>query len=440
MSSINLVTEIPGPRSKAIIERKEKVVAEAVSLHALAVIDRSEGAAFTDVDGNTLLDFSGGLGCQLVGYSHPRVVEAVRDAAARFSHTDFSVIPYESYVELAERVIRLTGGGDKRVFFANSGAEAVENAVKIARAATGRPAILAFEGGFHGRTLMAMSLTSRHQPYKTRFGPFAPEIYRLPYPYPYRHPRPEAAGREALEAIDRAFHTVVDPQTVAAAIVEPVQGEGGFVVPTPEFLPGLQELCRQHGILVIADEIQTGCGRTGRFLASEHFGLEPDLVTLAKALASGYPLSAVVGRAEVMDAPGDSTIGGTYVGNPVACAAGNAAMQVIEEEGLVERAEQVGKQIRSRWEEVARDVQEIGEIRGLGAMIGVEFVKDRETKEPHGELVSRIVNSSTERGVVSVSCGIYKNVLRHLVPLVITDQQLAEGLDVLAETTIAART
>jgi 4-aminobutyrate aminotransferase/(S)-3-amino-2-methylpropionate transaminase len=286
---------------------------------------------------------------------------------------------------------------------------------------------------------MAMSLTSRHQPYKTRFGPFAPEIYRLPYPYPYRHPRPEAAGREALEAIDRAFHTVVDPQTVAAAIVEPVQGEGGFVVPTPEFLPGLQELCRQHGILVIADEIQTGCGRTGRFLASEHFGLEPDLVTLAKALASGYPLSAVVGRAEVMDAPGDSTIGGTYVGNPVACAAGNAAMQVIEEEGLVERAEQVGKQIRSRWEEVARDVPEIGEIRGLGAMIGVEFVKDRETKEPHGEMTSRIVNGSTERGVVSVSCGIYKNVLRHLVPLVITDEQLAEGLDVLAETTIAAR-
>lgn len=439
MSSINLVTEIPGPRSKAIIERKEKVVAEALSLHTLTVIDRSEGAAFTDVDGNTLLDFSGGLGCQLVGYSHPRVVEAVRDAAARFSHTDFSVIPYESYVELAERVVRLTGGGDKRVFFANSGAEAVENAVKIARAATGRPAILAFEGGFHGRTLMAMSLTSRHQPYKTRFGPFAPEIYRLPYPYPYRHPRPEAAGREALEAIDRAFRTVVDPQTVAAAIVEPVQGEGGFVVPTPEFLPGLQELCRQHGILVIADEIQTGCGRTGRFLASEHFGLEPDLVTLAKALASGYPLSAVVGRAEVMDAPGDSTIGGTYVGNPVACAAGNAAMQVIEDEGLVERAEQVGKQIRSRWEEVARDVPEIGEIRGLGAMIGVEFVKDRETKEPHGEMTSRIVNGSTERGVVSVSCGIYKNVLRHLVPLVITDQQLAEGLDVLAERTIAAR-
>jgi 4-aminobutyrate aminotransferase/(S)-3-amino-2-methylpropionate transaminase len=438
VSTIQLVTEIPGPKSKAVIERKEKVVAEAVSLHAPVVIDRGQGAAITDIDGNTLLDFSGGLGCQVVGYSHPRVVEAVQNAAARFSHTDFSVIPYESYVELAERLVRLTGG-DRRVFFANSGAEAVENAVKIARAATGRPAILAFEGGFHGRTLLAMSLTSRHQPYKTGFGPFAPEIYRLPYPYPYRSAHPQEAGRLALEAIERAFFTVVDPQTVAAAIVEPVQGEGGFVVPTPEFLSGLQALCRKHGILTIADEIQTGCGRTGTFLASEQFGFEPDVVTLAKALAGGYPLSAVVGRAEVMDAPGDSTIGGTYVGNPVACAAGNAALQVIEEEGLVDRAEQIGKQIRSRWEEVARDVPELGEVRGLGAMIGVEFVRHRETKEPYREMVSRIVSGSTQRGVVSVSCGIYKNVLRHLVPLVISDEQLAEGLDVLAEAAMAAR-
>jgi 4-aminobutyrate aminotransferase/(S)-3-amino-2-methylpropionate transaminase len=438
VSTIQLVTEIPGPKSKAVIERKEKVVAEAVSLHAPVVIDRGQGAAITDIDGNTLLDFSGGLGCQVVGYSHPRVVEAVQNAAARFSHTDFSVIPYESYVELAERLVRLTGG-DRRVFFANSGAEAVENAVKIARAATGRPAILAFEGGFHGRTLLAMSLTSRHQPYKTGFGPFAPEIYRLPYPYPYRSAHPQEAGRLALEAIERAFFTVVDPQTVAAAIVEPVQGEGGFVVPTPEFLSGLQALCRKHGILTIADEIQTGCGRTGTFLASEQFGFEPDVVTLAKALAGGYPLSAVVGRAEVMDAPGDSTIGGTYVGNPVACVAGNAALQVIEEEGLVDRAEQIGKQIRSRWEEVARDVPELGEVRGLGAMIGVEFVRHRETKEPYREMVSRIVSGSTQRGVVSVSCGIYKNVLRHLVPLVISDEQLAEGLDVLAEAAMAAR-
>jgi 4-aminobutyrate aminotransferase/(S)-3-amino-2-methylpropionate transaminase len=440
VGAIELKTDIPGPKSKAVLERARAVVPEALTIHAPVVIDRGEGAAITDIDGNTLLDFSGGLGCHTVGYSHPKVVEAVRRATARFSHTDFSVIPYESYVDLAERLIRLTGGGDRRVFLANSGAEAVENAVKIARVATGRPAILCFEGGFHGRTLLTMTLTSRHAPYKTGFGPFAPEIYRLPYPYPYRSAHPEEAGALALEAIERAFTTVVDPATVAAAIVEPIQGEGGFVVPPPDFLTGLQSLLRRHGILVIVDEIQTGCGRTGTFLASEQLGLEPDLVTLAKSLASGYPLSAVVGRAEVMDAPGDSSIGGTYVGNPVACAAGSAVLQVIEEEGLLDRAEQVGKQIRSRWEEVAGDLDQIGEVRGIGAMVGVEFVEDRGSKAPNKHVVSEITTGSTRRGVVSVSCGIYKNVLRHLVPLVITDEQLAQGLDVLADTAVAAAT
>lgn len=443
MATIELVTDLPGPRSRAILERKERVVADPLSIHAPVVIDRGEGAAFTDIDGNTLLDFSGGLGCLIVGYSHPKVVEAVTSAAARFSHTDFSVIPYESYVELAERLAALTGGGERgerKVFLANSGAEAVENAVKIAKAATGRPAVLCFEGAFHGRTLLTMTLTSRQHPYKSGFGPFAPEVYRLPYSYPYRSRDPERAGKLALEAAERAFTTLVDPATVAALIVEPVLGEGGFVVPTDDFLPGLQDLCRRHGIVTIGDEIQTGLGRTGRFLASEHTGFQPDLVTLAKSLAAGYPLSAVVGRAEIMDAPGDSAIGGTYVGNPVACAAANAVLQVIEEEGLVDRAEQVGKSIRARWEEVARDVPEIGEIRGLGAMVGVEFVTDRETKEPDPALVSRILKGSIERGVVAVSCGIYRNVVRHLVALVITDEQLAEGLDVLADATLAART
>jgi 4-aminobutyrate aminotransferase / (S)-3-amino-2-methylpropionate transaminase / 5-aminovalerate transaminase len=439
VGTINLKTDIPGPKSKAVIDRAGAVVAEALSIHAPVVIDRGRGAAVTDIDGNTLLDFSGGLGCHIVGYSHPKVVEAVQDAAARFSHTDFSVIPYESYVELAERLVRMTGAGDRRVFLANSGAEAVENAVKIARVATGRPAVLCFEGGFHGRTLLTMTLTSRHAPYKTGFGPFAPEVYRLPFPYPYRSGHPDEAGKLALEAIERAFTTAVDPATVAAAIVEPIQGEGGFVVPTPDFLSGLQSLLRQHGILLIADEIQTGYGRTGRFLASEHFGIEPDLITLAKSLANGYPLSAVVGRAEVMNAPGDSTIGGTYVGNPVACAAANAVLDVIEEEGLIDRADQIGKQIRSRWEEIGRDVPEVGEIRGIGAMIGVEFVDDPETKHPAKELVGRVVTGTTARGVVTVSCGIYKNVLRHLVPLVISDEELAEGLDVIADTAVSVR-
>jgi 4-aminobutyrate aminotransferase/(S)-3-amino-2-methylpropionate transaminase len=284
-----------------------------------------------------------------------------------------------------------------------------------------------------------MSLTSRHRPYKTGFGPFAPEIYRVPFSYPYRSHDPERSGTEALEALDRAFTTLVDPANVAAIIFEPQQGEGGFVVPAPEFLPGVQALAREHGILTIADEIQSGCGRTGRFLASEHFGLDPDIVVLGKALGGGFPLSAVVGRREVMDAPGPSAIGGTYVGNPVACAAANAVLQIIDDEGLIERADVVGKTIRARWEDLTTQIPEVGEIRGLGAMIGVEMVKDRGTKEPDGAYVGRLMRETQKRGLITVGCGIYHNVLRHLVPLVITDEQLDESLDVLAASAVAAR-
>jgi 4-aminobutyrate aminotransferase/(S)-3-amino-2-methylpropionate transaminase len=438
VGTINIVTEIPGPKSRALAERKAKVVADPIDLHVPVFIEEGRGASFTDVDGNTFLDFSGGLGCLVVGHSHPKVVEAVRRQAERFSHTDFSVVPYESWVELAERLVSLTGGGDRKAVFFNSGAEAVENAVKIAKAATGRPAVICFENAFHGRTLMAMSLTSRLTPYKAGFGPFAAEVYRVPFPYSYRSPDGDAAGKRALEALERAFVTTVDPKTVAAVIVEPVQGEGGFIVPTPDFLPGLQTLCRKHGIVLIADEVQTGCGRTGRFLASEHWGIEPDLVTLAKAMGAGYPISAVVGRAELMDAPGPSAIGGTYIGNPVACAAANAVLEVIEEEGLIERASHLGKVIRERWEEIAREVPAVGEIRGVGAMVGVEMVRDRNTREPAPEFVSRLIGNAANQGVVAVSCGIYKNVLRHLTPLVITDRELEEGLDVLAESAAAA--
>ncbi len=438
MSTINLVTELPGPRSRALMERKQRVVPNALELHAPAVIAEAHGAAFTDVDGNTMLDFSGGLGCHIVGYSHPKVVEVVQRQAAKFSHTDFSVIPYEQYVELAERLVRYCGGGDRKVALFNAGAEAVENAVKFAKAATGRQSLICFEGGFHGRTLLTMSLTSRHSPYKTGFGPFAAEVYRFPFPYPYRSAHPDEAGRAALDALERGFVTVVDPSTVAAVVVEPIQGEGGFVVPSREFLSGLKALCERHGILVIADEIQTGTGRTGTFLASEQFDFEPDIVTLAKSLANGYPLSAVVARAEIMDAPGPSAIGGTYVGNPVACAAALAVLDVIEEEGLLERAETVGKTIRARWEHVSEEIPEVGEIRGLGAMVGVEFVTDRETKEPAEEFTGALVREALQRGVVPVTCGPYHNVLRHLVPLVITDDQLEEGLDVLADSALAA--
>jgi 4-aminobutyrate aminotransferase / (S)-3-amino-2-methylpropionate transaminase / 5-aminovalerate transaminase len=437
MGAINLVTDIPGPRSTAILERKGKVVADPLDVHAPVVIDHGMGARFTDVDGNTVLDFSGGLGCHIVGYSHPKVVEAVQRAAARFSHTDFTVIAYEAYVELAERLVALVGP-ERKVALFNSGAEAVENAVKFARAATGRTGVVAFEGAFHGRTLLAMTLTSRYRPYKAGFGPFAPEVYRMPYPYPYRSAHPEDAGRQALEAIERAFETMVDPHSVAAAIVEPIQGEGGFVVPTMDFLKGLADICRRFGILVVADEIQTGCGRTGTFLASERFDLDADVVLLAKSLASGYPLSAVVGRAEIMDAPGPSAIGGTYVGNPVACAAANAVLRVIEEEGLVERAEQVGKILRARWEEIAQQVPQIGEIRGVGAMVAVEFVQDRETKKPNEQIVGSLIGDAIRHGVIAVSCGPYHNVVRHLVPLVISDEELEEGLDVLGEATVRA--
>ena len=438
-TAIDMVTDIPGPRSAAILARKSRAVCDPLDIHVPTVIDHGLGATITDVDGNTMLDFSSGLGCQLVGYSHPKVVEAVQRQAAKVSHTDFSVIPYEPFIELAERLIALTGMHDGRAAMFNSGAEGIENAVKFARAATGRQALICFEGAFHGRTLLTMSLTSRHRPYKTHFGPFAPEVYRLPYPYPYRSPEPELAGRRALEALERAFVTVVDPASVAAAIVEPIQGEGGFVVPPSDFLQGLMALCRKHGILVIADEVQSGTGRTGTFLASEQFGFEPDIVVLAKALASGYPLSAVVARAEIMNAPGPSAIGGTYVGNPVACVAALAVLGVIEEEGLMERSDQIGKTIRAHWEQIAAVTPEVGEIRGVGAMVGVEFVKDRETKEPYPAFVGEVIRETISRGLITVSCGVYHNVLRHLVPLVITDEELEEGLAVMAESAAAAR-
>ena len=435
--AIKMVTELPGPIAREIIARKQRVVCDPVDLHVETVIERGDGATITDVDGNTLIDFAGGLGCHLVGYSHPRVVAAVQAQAARFSHTDFSVIPYESYVELSERLVAKVGG-DRKVALFNSGAEAVENAVKFARSHTGRPAIVCFEGAFHGRTLLTMTLTSRHTPYKKGFGPFAPEIYRVPFSNPYRSSNPEKSGRLALDVLRRAFTTIVDPASVAAIIFEPEQGEGGFVVPAPEFLPGVQEIAREHGILTIADEIQSGTGRTGKFLASEHFGLDPDIVVLGKALAAGYPLSAVVGRREIMDSPGPSAIGGTYVGNPVACAAANAVLQIIDDENLLERADVVGKSIRSRWEGIERQVPEIGEIRGLGSMVGVEMVKDRKTREPNPEFIGRLMRETQKRGLITVSCGIYHNVLRHLVPLVISDEQLDEGLDALAESAVAA--
>lgn len=443
MGHIVRATPLPGPRSAAILRRKEAVVPSALSVHLPAVIASADGALVHDVDGNTFIDMSGGIGCLNVGHGNPAVAEAMREQIGRFWHTDFTVIPYEAYVTLAERLCRLAPGeGPKKAAFFNAGAEAVENAVKFARTYTGRSGLIAFTGGFHGRTLLAMSLTSKTHPYKAGFGPFAPEVYRAPFPYPYRAPQgvsPEAHGAACLEDVRQMFTTAVAAESVAAVVVEPVQGEGGFVVPPPGFLQGLQALCREHGILLIADEVQTGYGRTGRFFACEHFGITPDLICVAKSMAAGMPLSAVVGRAEVMDAPGDSTIGGTYVGNPVACAAGLAVIDEIERLDLVARAQHLGVRISARFLDMQQRYAQIGEVRGLGAMMAMELVEDRREKRPARDLAGRVLQHAMEHGAIFLRAGLYGNVIRLLVPLVISDAQCDEALDVL-EGALAAQT
>src|SRR5213596_1534050 len=360
--SIELRTEIPGPRSREILERKERVVAEPLSIYLPVVVEEALGATLTDVDGNTFIDFTGGVGCLNVGHSNPQVVAAAQDQLSRFSHTDFTIVPYEVYVTLAERLCELAPVRKpaKAAFF-NTGAEAVENAIKFARSHTKRPAVIAFEGGFHGRTLLALSLTSKTHPYKAGLGPFAPEVYRVPFAQDYRGP----SAAEALAALERALVTQVAAESVAAIVIEPVQGEGGFVVAPPEFLAGVRKLCDDNGIVLVVDEVQTGFGRTGKLWGIEHYDVEPDLMCVAKSIAAGLPLSGVIGRAKIMDAPGDSAIGGTYVGNPIAQAAAVAVLDVFEEEGLVERAAQLGDTIRERMQAWQQRWPAIGDVRGL---------------------------------------------------------------------------
>jgi len=423
--AIRLLTEIPGPRSREILERKERVVADPLSIYLPIVAAECRGSTITDVDGNTFVDFTGGVGVLNVGHAHPRVVEAVQEQAAKFLHTDFTMIPYELYVTLAERLLAVAPftGPAKAAFF-NAGTEAVENSVKFARAYTGRPAVIAFEGGFHGRTLMSLSLTSKTHPYKAGLGPFAPEIYRVPFPNEYRGIR----AADALEALERAFTTQVARETVAAIILEPVQGEGGFVPASREFMQGVREICDREGIVMIVDEVQTGFGRTGKMFAVEHFGVEPDLMPVAKSIAAGLPLSGVLGKAEIMDAPADSAIGGTYVGNPVAQAAALAVLDVFEEEGLVEQAQRVGETIRSRMTAWQERYPLIGDVRGLGAMLAIELVRDPATKEPAPELASRVAEEAARRGLLLLKAGTYSNCIRVLCPLVITDSELDEAL------------
>jgi 4-aminobutyrate aminotransferase/(S)-3-amino-2-methylpropionate transaminase len=423
--AIHLLTEIPGPRSREILERKQGVVADPLSIYLPVVAVECHGSTITDADGNTFLDFTGGVGVLNVGHTHPRVVEAVQEQAAKFLHTDFTMIPYELYVTLAERLLAVApfSGPAKAAFF-NAGTEAVENSVKFARAYTGRPAVIAFEGGFHGRTLMSLSLTSKTHPYKAGLGPFAPEVYRVPFPNEYRG----IHAADALEALERAFTTQVARETVAAIILEPVQGEGGFVPASREFMQGIREICDREGIVMIVDEVQTGFGRTGRMFAVEHFGVEPDLMPVAKSIAAGLPLSGVLGKAEIMDAPADSAIGGTYVGNPVAQAAALAVLDVFEEEGLVERAQRIGETIRSRMTAWQERYPLIGDVRGLGAMLAIELVRDPATKEPAPELASRVAEEAARRGLLLLKAGTYSNCIRVLCPLVITDSELDEAL------------
>jgi 4-aminobutyrate aminotransferase / (S)-3-amino-2-methylpropionate transaminase / 5-aminovalerate transaminase len=424
--TIELHTEIPGPRSREILDRKERVIADPLSIYIPVVIERGRGATLTDVDGNTFIDFTGGVGCLNVGHSHPRVVEAAQEQLDRFSHTDFTIVPYEIYVRLAERLCELAPIANAKAAFFNAGTEAVENAIKFARAHTGRPAVIAFEGGFHGRTLLSLSLTSKTHPYKAGLGPFAPEVYRLPFPNDYRGP--DAAT--ALEALERALVTQVAAESVAAIVIEPVQGEGGFVVAPSEYMQGVRRICDEHGIVMVVDEVQTGFGRTGKLFAIEHYDVEPDLITVAKSIAMGLPLSGVIGKAEIMDAPGDSAIGGTYVGNPVAQVAAHAVLDVIGEEDLCARATILGDAMRTRMESWQERFPQIGDVRGLGAMLAVELVRDPATKEPAADTATAIVEEAARNGLLLLKSGIYSNCIRVLAPLTLSDAELDEALGV----------
>jgi 4-aminobutyrate aminotransferase / (S)-3-amino-2-methylpropionate transaminase / 5-aminovalerate transaminase len=436
---IHLVTEIPGPKSRALQARRVQAVPRGVpSITPIAVV-HAEGAVVTDADGNRLIDFAGGIGVVNTGHRHPELVEAVRRQLDRYAHVCFPVSSYEPYVEVAERLNQITPGEHpKRTFLVNSGAEAVENAVKVARYYTGRQAVICFEHGFHGRTNLALALTSKVMPYKKGFGPFAPEVYRIPYPYCYRC---QEAGRPgsgegncclaSRERLEQMFASVVDPDSVAAIIMELQLGEGGFVPAPREYVRALAGFARDHGILFIADEIQTGFGRTGKLFASEHYDLVPDIIVTAKSLAGGLPLAAITGRAEVLDAPHVGGLGGTYGGNPLACAAALAVLDAMESEGLPARAARMGERIRSRFCHWSTRYPAIGDVRGLGAMVAMELVLDRQSKVPDKPSTTRLLAASLERGLILLSSGTYGNTVRVLAPLTTPDEVIDEGLSVL---------
>lgn len=423
---ISLKTSLPGPKSQEIAQRRERYIAKPMgSSLSPCYIAHGEGALVTDVDGNQFIDLTGGWGCLAVGHTHKKVVAAVKDQIDKYLHTDFTAIPYESLVELAEKLVNLAPGKTpKAAAFFNSGAEAIENAVKIARAHTKRPAIIVFENAFHGRTLLTMTMTHKAMPYKYRFGPFAPEIYRLPFPS-LSHPMAN------MEDFEKILLNIVTPESVAAVVVEPIQGEGGFNVPQKGFLEYLRGLTDKYGMLLITDEIQSGIGRTGKFFAIENWDIEPDIICLAKSLAAGLPLSAVIAKKEITDSLPEGCIGGTYVGNPVACRAALEVINIIEEENLLDRALKIGERLKERFLQMKNKCPLIGEIRGIGAMMAIELVKDRNTKEPATRETAQVVQECLKNGVFVPTAGINKNLLRMLVSLEISDEQLDEALDVL---------
>ncbi|HEU4493262.1 MAG TPA: 4-aminobutyrate--2-oxoglutarate transaminase [Rubrobacteraceae bacterium] len=444
LESTRIKTEIPGPKSRALMERRHRAVSSGVGIATPMFAREAKGALLTDVDGNTFIDFGGGIGVMNVGHTDSRVVAAVKEQAEKLTHSCFYVTEYEPYVELAERLNALVPGqSGKRSFFVNSGAEAVENAIKIARYYTGRPAVIAFENSFHGRTMLAMTLTGKTDPYKKGFGPFVPEVYRVPSPYAYRCP----AGRDCsggcqgdcFAAIEKAFVSTVHQSSVAAIIVEPVSGEGGFI-PFPDFyLRQLRELCDEHGILMIVDEVQTGFGRTGKMFAIEHSGVEPDILTTAKSLGGGLPIAGVTGKAEIMNSVHTGGLGTTYGGNPISCAAALAVLDEFEEHDLLGRANAVGERVVA----AMRDIQErhpdfVGDVRGRGPMAAMEFVSDAGSKTPDKERTTKVIQAALQEGLLLLSAGQYGNCIRTLMPFVITDEELDEGLAILSRAVGAA--
>ena len=422
-------------QTEQLLSRRAKSVAKGVFNANPFFAAKAEGAIITDVEGREFIDFAGGIGVVNVGHNHPKVVQAIKDQADKLIHPCFHIFQYEGYVDLCEKLCSLTPGDfEKRAGLFNSGAEAVENAIKVARHATGRPGVVVFENSFHGRTLMAMTLTSKVRPYKFGFGPYAPEVYRIPYAYCYRCPMGKeypSCGVECANYLRKMFINQSAAENIACLLIEPIVGEGGFVTPPPEYFSKLKAICEEFGIVFIADEVQTGAGRTGRMFAMEHWGVEPDLVVMAKSIGGGMPISAVAGRQELMDSPQVGGLGGTYGGNPVCCAASLAALEAIEEDNLLERGRELGARMLTAFQDMQRRHRLVGEVRGKGPMLALELVHSRETKEPAADKTKELVAYAREKGLILLSCGNYGNVIRTLMPLAITDEQLDRGLAII---------